>query len=70
MPIREQEPLAGIIRMRVVNPRAPRYGETGWIVDVLQERDDQQEMVVLQLRFEADGQPVAYAALELEVVMP
>jgi len=51
--MREREPIAGHVQMRVINPRAPRYPEVGWVVDVLREKDDQQEMIVLQLQFEA-----------------
>ncbi len=70
MPLHEREKIAGIVHMRVVNPKAPRTGEIGTVVDILSEMDDQQEMTVFQLQFEAGEKPIAYDVTELEIVMP
>jgi hypothetical protein len=64
------EPLTAIIHMRVVNPRAPHYGDVGWIVDVLDESDTHQATTWIKLQFEADGKPEAYEYAEVELVMP
>lgn len=69
MPLKQPEPIAAIVLMQVVNPKAPRAGETGRVIDVLREADDQQQMIYLKLQFE-DGETQTYERLELELCMP
>jgi hypothetical protein len=70
MPLPEREKLAGIVMMRVTNPKAPHYGEVGHVVDVLDESDTHQATTWLKLQFAADEKPIAYEIGELEIVMP
>lgn len=65
----EREPLPIILLMTVTNPKAPRAGEVGTVVQVLREADGTQEMIWLRLRF-ADGEERAYDRGELELCLP
>lgn len=65
MPLPSPEPLPTIILMRVDNPRAPRAGDTGRIVDTEGEGDG----LIVVLEFE-DKDRRRYARCELTVVMP
>jgi hypothetical protein len=66
MPLPKREPLPTIIRMRVINPKAARYPEEGWIVDT----EQGPHLMYITLLFEEDGKPERYERSELEIVMP
>lgn len=65
MPLRKPERLATIIRVRVVNPKAPQAGETGWIVDT----GETPSLQWVDVQFDASGRTYRYERGEVELVI-
>lgn len=65
----EREPIAGIVKMTVINPKASHAGEIGTVVGFGNtDFDTPPDMEVFILEF-ADGDRQRYNIVELEVVM-